>query len=62
MAKSSSSDDSSESESSLEVMGVVLGNSMSCEEGTKECLSDDKMEKMLAKDLTKSEKKGTKVC
>ena len=57
MESSSSSDSSeSESESSLEVMGVTLGNPNHYKQSDKECLSDDKMEKMLAKDLTKSEK------
>ena len=58
MVESSSSSDSneSESESSLEVMGVTLCNPSPCEESTKECLSDDNMEKMLAKDLREIEK------
>jgi len=50
----------SESESSLEIMGVVLGDPILGDVSAKECLSDERMEKMLAKDLTISEKEEYK--
>lgn len=53
---SSGSSSESESESSLEVMGVVLGGPTPEDENDKECLSDERMEKMVAKYLAKSEK------
>ena len=58
-ATSSDISSESESESSLEVMGVVLGSPMPIE-GNVECLSDERMERMLAKDLTKDEKEEFK--
>ena len=43
----------SESKSSLEVVGVVLGNIISIEEDREECLNDERIVEMLAKDLPK---------
>ena len=58
MAKVTDSEDCSESEidSSLEVMGAVLGNPIVGDVRTIECLNNERMKKMLAKDLRRSEK------
>ena len=61
MAKGSSSEES-ESDSSLEVLGVVLKEStLVGGESTKGVLKDEDMEKMLAKDLPNKEKEYFKV-
>ena len=54
-------DSVSESDSTLEVMGIVLGESKSRGESTKQELSDERIERMLSSELTKGEKEEFKV-
>ena len=54
-------DSASESDSTLEVMGIVLGESKLRGETTKQELSDERIERMLSSELTKGEKEEFKV-